>query len=213
VVRLDGVSDWSGHGEALARADVDEQRQVFEQMLRASATVTTVLAGARELALPDWYLAAGVLFQTVWNHLTGRPLDAGIRDADLFYFDASDRSWEAEDAVIVAAAERFAASPVPVEVRNEARVPLWYEQKFGRPCPHYTSSASAIDSFASTTCCLGVRLHDDDRLEVYAPHGFADLFAMVLRPNHAYPLDEVYAAKAARYLSAWPNLQVLPWST
>ena len=207
------MTDWVGRGEELAGAHLDEQRHVFELMLRASPTVIAVLEGARGLALPDWYLAAGVLFQTVWNHLTGRPLDAGIRDADLFYFDASDLSYEAEDAVIVRAAERFAASPVPVEVRNEARVRLWYEQKFHRPCPDYTSTASAIDSFAATTCCLGVRLLDDDRLQVYAPHGFSDLFAMRLRPNTAYPLDEVYAAKAARYVSAWPSLRVLLWAT
>ena len=209
---MDGVSGWAGRGDALAAAGPAEQQRAFEQLLRSSPTVTGVLEGARELALPDWYLAAGVLFQTVWNLLTGRPPDAGIRDADLFYFDDSDLSYEAEDAVIVRCAERFTASPVPVEVRNEARVPLWYEQKFRRPCPDYTSSASAIDSFAATTCCLGVRLLDNDQWQVYAPHGLTDVFAMVLRPNRAYPLDEVYAEKATRYLAEWPSLRVLPWA-
>jgi hypothetical protein len=34
-----------------------------------------------------------------------------------------------------------------VEIRDEARVHLWYEAKFGTPCPPYTSAADAIDSF------------------------------------------------------------------
>ena len=51
------------------------------------------------LALPDAWLVAGCLVQTVWNVLTGRPIDHGIADYDVFYFD-SDTSWEAEDAVI-----------------------------------------------------------------------------------------------------------------
>ncbi|MDQ1047341.1 hypothetical protein QFZ76_005577 [Streptomyces sp. V4I2] len=29
----------------------------------------------------------------------------------------------------------FAAVPGEVEIRNEARVHLWYEEKFGVPCP------------------------------------------------------------------------------
>jgi hypothetical protein len=51
------------------------------------------------LALPDAWLVAGCLVQTVWNVLTDRPLDHGISDYDIFYFDP-DTSWEAEDAVI-----------------------------------------------------------------------------------------------------------------
>ena len=41
----------------------------------------------------------GCLVQTVWNVLTGRAVDYGINDYDVFYFDP-DTSWEAEDAVI-----------------------------------------------------------------------------------------------------------------
>jgi hypothetical protein len=36
--------------------------------------------------LPDWYLVAGCLYQTVWNVVTGRPPEAGILNYDLAYF-------------------------------------------------------------------------------------------------------------------------------
>ncbi len=51
------------------------------------------------LALPDAWLVSGCLVQTVWNVHTGRAVDYGIADYDVFYFDR-DTSWEAEDAVI-----------------------------------------------------------------------------------------------------------------
>ena len=69
----------------------DEER--FLRIVLADPTVAAVLDRAPALGVRDWWLTAGVLFQTVWNDLTGRSAGAGIRDADLFYFD-EDISWE-----------------------------------------------------------------------------------------------------------------------
>lgn len=49
----------------------------------------------------------------MWNVITGQPPEAGILDYDLVYFDASDLSWEAEDAVIRRGDEIFATSTKP----------------------------------------------------------------------------------------------------
>src|SRR5258708_21829225 len=80
---------------------------------------------------PSWYLVAGCLYKTVWKMVTTQPPEAGILDYDLAYFDGSDLSWDAEDAVIGAGRQVFADLAVPVQIRNQARVHLWYEQKFG----------------------------------------------------------------------------------
>ena len=85
-----------------------------------------------------------------------------IRDADFFYFD-DDTSWEAEDAVIRAGADLFADLPVPVEIRNEARVHLWYADRFGTPAPPFRDCTDAIDSFAAVCCCYGVTVDEDGR--------------------------------------------------
>src|SRR6478609_5515788 len=77
------------------------------------------------LALPDAWLVSGCLVQTVWNVLTGRAVDYGINDYDVFYFDP-DTSWEAEEAVIRDVHDAFANLGVTVEIRNQARVHLWY---------------------------------------------------------------------------------------
>lgn len=106
-----------------------------------------ILERAEGLGVPDWWLTAGALFQTVWNVLDGRAPNAGIRDYDVFYFDASDLSFDAEDAVIRRAAVLFADLDATVELRNEARVHLWYEQRFGVPGVRFRSTTEAIDHF------------------------------------------------------------------
>ena len=44
----------------------------------------------RDLRIPQCHLTAGCLFQAVWNHRTGAPIDWGVNDYDVFYFDDSD---------------------------------------------------------------------------------------------------------------------------
>ncbi|RVA43941.1 nucleotidyltransferase family protein, partial [Mesorhizobium sp. M7A.F.Ca.CA.004.11.1.1] len=119
---------------------LEEQRAAFLAIVLADPLLRDALARARTLDLPDWLVVSGALYNSVWNHLTGKPSGYGIRDVDLFYFDDSDLSYEAEDAVIRRAEKHFEGLPLPVEVRNQARVHLWYPQKFGWPCPRYSNA-------------------------------------------------------------------------
>ena len=98
----------------------------FSTSCRGDPLLVEALARVRALALPDWLVVSGALYNSVWNQLTGKPSGYGIKDVDLFYFDESDLSYEAEDGVIRRAAPAFAGLPLPVEVRNQARVHLWY---------------------------------------------------------------------------------------
>ncbi|MGW5064244.1 nucleotidyltransferase family protein [Streptomyces sp. NPDC004096] len=195
----------------ISRLPLDQQLDSLHAVLSRNDVLMEVLARTATLGLPGWYVAAGCLFQTVWNVVTERPPTRGIKDYDVIYFDDSDLSWEAEDAAIKTGREVFADLPADVEIRNEARVHLWYEDKFGVPCPPYDSTEAAIDSFAATTCCLGVRVETDDRWRVYAPHGLSDMFNLVLRPNPTLAPRSVYETKAARWREQWPELRVMDW--
>lgn len=161
--------------------------------------------------MPQWYVAAGGVVQTVWNVVTGRPAHEGIKDYDLIYNDATDLSWAAEDAVIRAGHEVFGDIPATVEIRNQARVHLWYERKFGIPCAAHRCTEAAIDTFPATTNCVGVRLEEDDHLRIYAPHGLSDVFGLIVRPNPVLARRHVYEAKAERWQRRWPELTILPW--
>ena len=190
---------------------LDEQMTCFRQALGLNRTLTQVLARAATMKLPGWYLVAGCLYQSVWNVVTGQPPEAGILDYDLAYFDGSDLSWEAEDAVIRTGNEVFAGLSTPVQIRNQARVHLWYEEKFGIPCPPHASSEAAIDTYEAAAACLGVRLGSGGRWRIYAPYGLSDVFNLVVRPNQVLAPRHVYEAKTARWQQQWPGLTVFPW--
>jgi hypothetical protein len=66
-----------------------------------------------------------------------------VKDYDVFYFDDSDLSWDAEDAVIRRVQEAVADLGVTVEVKNQARVHLWYEQRFKATYPRLRRRATA----------------------------------------------------------------------
>jgi uncharacterized protein len=189
-----------------------DQRRRFDAIIRADPGLMRLLAVLRELALPQWRLVAGCLYQTVWNVLTGRPRGTGINDYDVIYFDNGDLSWDAEDAVIRRVAVATEGAVGPVEVRNQARVHLWFEQRFATPYPPLAAADEAIARYASIAHAVGVRLEPEDRLDLVAPFGLADIFAMVIRPNRALDNAASHARKAERVKAIWPEVTVLPWA-
>ena len=181
----------------------------LDAIVRANARLMGVLQTARVLDLPDWLLVSGAVYQTVWNHLTGRDPNYGLKDYDLAYFDAADLSYEAEDVVIRRGAATFAPEVSPlVEIRNQARVHLWFEGRFGEPYSPLGCSAEALARIVAPTFAVGVRLLPDDQLRIEAPFGLKDLFALRLRPNP----DRVtngFARTAAKVRERWPEAAIV----
>lgn len=161
------------------------------------------------LKLPDAWIVSGCLVQTAWNVQTARAVGYGIADYDVFYFD-DDVSWQAEDAVIRRLQGRLKNLGVKIEARNQARVHLWYPDKHGLPYPALQRSTEGIDRFLTRNTMVGIR-RDGDSYDVYAPHGFADIAAMIVRPNPGPNFSPAnYAAKARRWKQLWPEITVLP---
>lgn len=162
------------------------------------------------MALPDWYFGAGGVAQTVWNLRHGFEPAAGIKDYDLVYFDPSDLSLESERQIEEEVARRLSDHGVALDVKNEARVHLWYAERFGRHLDPYRSTEDAIATWPTTASSVGVR-QDGAGFVVCAPFGLADLFALVARPNKTLVTRDVYEEKTARWALRWPRLQVIPW--
>ena len=197
-------------------AQTAEQRRRFEESILANEFVVALLGRMRSSDVPGWYLSGGCLFQTVWNIEHGFEPSAGILDYDLFYFDGSDLSANAELTVREELSRRFADLPIEVEARNQARVHLWYEQEFGAPCRAFQRCEDGIDGFLATCCCFGVRQQKSGELAIYSPHGFDDLFALVVRPNFARTINSsqlrgAYEAKVQRWHRVWPKLKIVEW--
>lgn len=187
------------------------QSAAFLDIVLAEPLVAAALDGARRLGLPDWWIVSGVLYNTVWNALTGRPSGHGMKDVDLFYFDGSDLSWEAEDAVIRRGSAVFAGLPKPVEIRNQARVHLWYEDHFGQKRAPLASCRASIARFASRTHAVGIRLDDAGQVELEAPFGLDDIFSFRMTPNRVLDNRATHEEKGARARRNWPEVTVLPW--
>jgi hypothetical protein len=192
-------------------ASSQDQAEALVSIVKSSPLLQTVLHRAQELDLPDWWLVSGTIYNTVWNALTNRPLITGIKDVDLFYWDNSDLSYEAEDEVIKRGATIFADLPVPVEIRNQARVHLWYQAHFGTSYAPLHSSCEAIERFASKTHAVGVRLEPEGTLSIYAPFGLDDLFSFRVTPNRATDNQNTHEAKGKRAMSIWPEITVEAW--
>ena len=188
-----------------------DPRLRFLEIVLGNETIRLLTDRLAELELPDSYLTAGCLSQTVWNHVSGYPPGYGITDYDVLYCDLDDLSWEREDQIIRHCDGIFADLGVDVEVRNQARVHRWYPRKFGVPHRPLRSTHEGIDSFLHRCSALGLR-KTPEGYDVYAPFGYDDVFEMFVRPNYLHDLPRQYEEKADRWLRIWPGLAVAPWN-
>lgn len=189
----------------------DEQRCALVEIVKSYPEMMSVFERARDLDLPEHWIVSGAIYNNIWNYLTERPVMTGVKDIDIFYFDDQDLSYEAEDAVIRRADQLFAGHNPPVEVRNQARVHLWYKDHFGHDYTALKSASEGIDRFASITHSVGMRLNRHDQFEVYAPYGLDEIFSFRLTPNYLLPNKKTHLEKGARQLINWPELELVPW--
>jgi hypothetical protein len=174
----------------------------FLRHIALNAVNAAVLERWDALGLPDGWLVAGCLFQSVWNLQAGRPPGEGIKDYDLFYFDSSDLSEESEKRVQARVDNALSDLGVAFEVANQARVHLWYPSYFGRAYAPLASSKEGIARFLVLETCVGVRPN-----EVHAPYGLAGVYAGTLSRNPLTPYPELFRSKVASYRSRWPQLK------
>lgn len=196
-----------GDPRRLRGAPDEVQADFLIRAVRADAAAETVLVRAAALGLPDWALAAGAVYQNVWNALSGRPPGFGIKDYDLAYHDASDLSFEAEDRVIRACADAFADMPRPVEVRNQARVHLWFPEKYGVEMSPIADTRDALTRYAADAHKVALRLEPDGTVTVIAPAGLDAVFDLRIAPAGPLADPEGFAAKMQRAKQLWPAVK------
>jgi uncharacterized protein len=180
----------------------------LRKILFQSKNIKTVLDGAASLKMPNWYLAAGCVAQTVWNSICGFDADYGIGDYDLIYYDGDDVSEESQERHDQGAKALFKNLPHPIEAVNEARVHLWLPEHIGHFTKPYESSEDAIGSWAFPSSCVGVR-YENGTFSVYAPYGLEAMFDMTLqRTGKSIFTKEMDEKKIAKWTKLWPRLKV-----
>jgi len=188
---------------------LSQQIQLLHEILQENRPLYRVIEESQALNLPAYYIGAGCIAQSVWNYQNGNPLLSGINDIDFVYFDC-DFSLESESKVIHEIESRFSDCPLKIDIKNQARVHLWYRDHFGYDIIPYDSIESAINTWPTTATSVGVRLKDN-QLQVYAPFGLNDLFSQIVRPNKAQVTEEIYNKKVYKWVQTWPSLTITSW--
>ncbi len=191
------------------RCDWDTQKKILFEILSGNTVLFEIIRQAHCLALDRYYIGAGCICQTVWNAQNGLEPMYGISDIDIVYFD-EDLSYEKEDQVQNHARQLFGHLPVLVDIKNQARVHLWYRDHYGYDLSPYSSVEAAIDSWPATASAVGVRL-TEEKFVVYAPYGLNDLFGQIVRANKTQITEETYLEKCRKWKEKWDTLTIVKW--
>ncbi len=180
-------------------------QQKLLDMLLKNKSILTVLDCAEEIGLPDWYLVGGSIPQTVWNTLCGLPVDYGINDYDLIYFDpVHEKNPDKESSL------QKAVGKIPIEIVNQAFVHMWLPKYLVHDMEPYGSIEQVMQLTSATAIAVGIK-KEHGRYVVYAPYGLEDVFNMIIRPNKGLFTKKMYDIKAEKWKATWPKLEVQPW--
>lgn len=193
---------------------IDEQLEVFEKILLQNEKIVLVLEILEKYAkdnldFKNYYLGAGGVNQTIFNYYHGYDLNYGIKDFDVVYFDP-DESYEKEDLVIRELSQRLKNVGMEIDIKNQSRVYIWYNEKYGTKRLPYKSVEDSISSWGATVTCVGVRF-ENGKLKVYCPYGLNDIFSMTIRPVKKDFTKEQYDARAKRWKNKWEKLVIKKW--
>lgn len=197
----------ASQAHTVATQPISVQLAELECRLRAVPQLWRAIEIAHEL-LPGSYVAGGAITQTVWNQQLGRPAIERLHDVDIVYFDP-DGTLESQRAM-ESVLQQGIASGIPIDLTNEALTHTWYESKFSANIEPYKSAEAAINTWLPAFA-IGVRLANGGPLEVYAPYGLHDLFAMHIRPNKLQISRAIYEQMVASFTARWPEATAEAW--
>lgn len=197
------------HPARIARSSSDPSHvAALTQIVTDTPWLLEAFVAVQEVGPAGAYVAAGAIRDTVWNHITGRPSAAPYADVDVVYWNDA----EPADAANTHEARLKAALPaLDWEVTNQATIHLWHSRARGISVSPHATVSEGLATWPETATAVGVRLNSNGNIQVLAPFGLADLFALRLRHNPAQAGPEVFWARieAKRWLQRWPELKVV----
>lgn len=192
---------------------INEQNEIFISILKQNNDLMTILEYISELELPNFYIAAGSIFQTIWNYYDNKPLNCGIKDIDIIYYDSINISKECEKELEDKIVNHFEKLGLNYEfdVHNEARMHLWKKDNENKDIEQYKNSEDAIDQWIATVHAIGIT-KENNEIKVYAPYGLSDIFSKTIRPiKHKANSKELYNKKVTSWQNRFENLNIIEW--
>lgn len=194
----------------LPRYDVARNADTLIKLVLMNPYNGEILNRMHMLDADDCWLVSGCLFQTVWNVMDGKPPSNDILDYDLIYFDP-DQSREAEEAMTQKCMAVFSDLKIKIEIKNQARVHLWYQPKYGLNYPELTYATESLKYYPSKVQAIALQGRGKGRISYDAPFGFENILRQIVRPNPALDFPDIYKTKTERWKNLWPSLTIYPW--
>ncbi len=192
---------------------INEQNETFIKIIKQNSDLVTILDYIYELKLPNFYIAAGSVFQTIWNYYDNKPLNFGIKDIDIIYYDPINLSKESEQKLEKTIEDylKKAGLNYELDIHNEARMHLWKKDNENKNIDQYKNSEDAIDQWIATVHAIGIT-KENNEIKVYAPYGLSDIFSKTIRPiKHKNNSKELYNKKVASWQKRFENLNIVEW--
>lgn len=167
------------------------------------------LKAAKDLNLPDCWIAAGFIRNFIWDQLSGIDVTPVKSDIDVIYFDPKDTRQKTEQKVEEFLQSNHAACSDKLgswSVKNQARMHHVNRDRT------YQNCTDAMLHWPETVTAIAVRLNSDDDLEVLAPFGLEDLYNKIVQPSPHFKSHKLFEFKfrqdKKQWGDRWANLDV-----
>ena len=193
--------------------NISKQNELFINILKRNTNLMKVLDFIDTLNLPNYYIAAGSVFQTIWNYFDNVDLNNNIKDIDVIYYDKTNLDVN-KDIDICNKIIEFCKNNnlnYEIDVSNEARMHLWKKEHENKDVEQYRNSEDAINYWIANMHAIGITKINNE-LYVYAPFGLSDIYSRTIRPiKHKYNSKELYDKKVKSWSSRFHNLNIVEW--
>lgn len=200
-------------GGPMQYKDIDKQSKQFILILKKNKDLMKILDFLEILNLPNFYIVAGAVFQTIWNNLDKKSLNSNVKDIDIIYYDAKNLSKDCEKELenkIVASLNDMGLN-YEIDLHNEARIHLWKKANENKKIKQYTNSEDAINQFVVTIHAIGIT-KKQGKIKIYAPYGLSDIFSKTVRPiKHKGNDINIYNNKIESWKKRFDNLNIVEW--
>ena len=178
--------------------------QEILERLSQDQDIRAILEIIRSLELKDSWLAAGSVRNFIWNILSGKPGFDAETDVDVIFFDPTV-SYEKTLQLEMELRKAFPA--YSWELKNQV-----YMHIHSPNTQPYTSSKDAMSKYPECCTAIGLRLLENDKLELFAPYGLADIRAFQVRSTPHFLADaerkKLYMERLSKknWQAKWPQL-------
>jgi len=168
-------------------------------LIKADSQRMKVLEAMASLQLPDCYVAAGFVRNLVWDYLHGFECTP-LSDVDVIYFDPAQ-------AFLVDDLQHRLSALLPHvnwQVKNQAIMHVRNGDEA------YMNSTDAMMHWPEKETAIGVKLTENNSIEVAAPFGLTSLFDGCISYNNKRPLSVFeQRVQSKNWLTTWPKLKVV----